>query len=105
MSRYNEGMLDITASSVEMVRKPKEIFKEFNKGHTSTRFESFLACLFQRKSQALVITRSSSASLLSCKNFNLAHYSKCVKGINSKLGIFVHYAKMQLQDKGHNSEN
>ena len=31
-------MLDITASSVEMVGKPKEIFKDLNKGHTSTRY-------------------------------------------------------------------
>ena len=36
--RYNEGMLDITASSVEMVGKPREIFKDLNRGHTSTRY-------------------------------------------------------------------
>ncbi|XP_052821363.1 protein strawberry notch homolog 1-like [Mya arenaria] len=35
--RYNEGMLDITAASVEMVGTPREIFTLFNKGHTSTR--------------------------------------------------------------------
>ncbi|XP_062605521.1 uncharacterized protein LOC134267315 [Saccostrea cucullata] len=34
--RYNEGLLDITASSVEMVGKPKEVFKEFNKNHAVT---------------------------------------------------------------------
>ncbi|VDI29079.1 dynamin-binding protein [Mytilus galloprovincialis] len=35
--RYNEGMLDITASSVEMIGEPKEIFSELNKSHTKTR--------------------------------------------------------------------
>ncbi|KAH3812323.1 hypothetical protein DPMN_140752 [Dreissena polymorpha] len=35
--RYSEGMLDISASSVEMVGTPREIFTKFNKGHTSTR--------------------------------------------------------------------
>ncbi|OWF49684.1 Protein strawberry notch [Mizuhopecten yessoensis] len=35
--RYNEGMLDITASSVEMVNKPKELFKNLTKGHTDTK--------------------------------------------------------------------
>lgn len=34
--RYNEGLLDITASSVEMVGKPKEVFTEFNKNHAVT---------------------------------------------------------------------
>lgn len=34
--RYNEGLLDITASSVEMVGKPKEVFTEFNKNHAIT---------------------------------------------------------------------
>jgi len=36
--RYSEGMLDITASSVEMVGPPREILTHFNKGHTSTRW-------------------------------------------------------------------
>ena len=61
----------------------------------------FFTCLFQGKSQAIVITRL----LSSCKNFNVAHYSKSIKGINTKLGILAHHEKMQLQDKGHNSEN
>ena len=63
-----------------------------------------LACLFQRKSQAIVIARS---SLLSspCKNFNVAHYSKSNKGINSRLGIPAHCDEIQLQDKGHSSES
>ena len=34
--RYNEGLLDITASSVEMVAKPKEVFGEFNKNQAVT---------------------------------------------------------------------
>ena len=46
---------------------------------------AFLACLFHRKSQAFVITRLSMSSAL-CKNFNVAHYSKHFKGINTKLG-------------------
>ena len=58
----------------------------------------FLACLFWRKSWAVAITRSS----LLCKIFNVAHYSKSIKAIKTKL---VHYGKMQLQDKGRNSEN
>ena len=61
-----------------------------------------LACQFQRKSQAIVITRLSPLS--SCKNFNVAHYSKSIKGINTKLVILAHYDKLLLQDKGHNSE-
>ncbi|XP_069103404.1 protein strawberry notch homolog 1-like isoform X2 [Argopecten irradians] len=35
--RYNEGMLDIKASSVEMAAKPKELFKNLTKGHTDTK--------------------------------------------------------------------
>ena len=60
-----------------------------------------LACLIRRKSLPIVIARSSS---LSCQNFNVAHYLKSVKGINTKLGIPAHHDKMQLQDKGNNSE-
>ena len=41
--------------------------------------------------------------LLLCKNFNVAHYSKSIKGIKIKLGILAHHDKMQLQGKGHNS--
>ena len=63
----------------------------------------FLACLFQKKK---LIGRSSSfLLLLSCKNFNAAHYSKGIKSIITKLGILVHHDKMQLQDKGHDSEH
>ena len=34
-----------------------------------------------------------------------AHYSKSIKGINTKLVILAHHEKVQLQDKGHNSES
>ena len=42
-------------------------------------------------------------SLLLCKNFNLAHYSKSIKA--TKLGVLVHLDKVLLQDKGYNSES
>ncbi|XP_029633048.1 protein strawberry notch homolog 1 isoform X1 [Octopus sinensis] len=35
--KYNEGLLDITASSVEMVGEPKEVFKDLTKGNTVTK--------------------------------------------------------------------
>ena len=56
-----------------------------------------------RKSQIIVIARS--LLLSGCKIFNVARYSKSRKGINSKPGILAYYDKMQLQDKGHNSES
>ena len=62
-----------------------------------------LTCLFWWNSQAIVITRSL-LLLFSCKNFNVAHYSKSMKGINTKVGILAHHDKVQLQGKGHNSE-
>ena len=34
------------------------------------------------------------------KNFNAVHYSKNIKGINTKHGIFAYYDKMHLQGKG-----
>ena len=34
------------------------------------------------------------------QNFNVAHYSKSIIGINTKLGILADHDKMQLQDKG-----
>ena len=49
-----------------------------------------------------MIARSSS---LWCKIFNVAHYSKSIKCINTKLRILVHDNKMQLQDKGNNYKN
>ena len=36
--------------------------------------------------------------------FNIAHYSKSIKDINIKHGMLAYYDKMQLQEKGHNSE-
>ena len=66
---------------------------------------AFLACLFRRKSRAIVISSSSSSLLLSRKNFNVAHYSKGIKGINTNLGTLAYHDKMELQDKGHNSES
>ena len=66
---------------------------------------AFLAHLFRRKGQAIVISRSLSSSSSSCKNFNVALYSKSFKCINTKLGILVHHDKVQLQNKGHNSKS
>ena len=60
---------------------------------------ALLACLFPRKSRFIVIAR------LLCNNFNVAHYSKSVKVISTKLEILAHHDKMQLQANGHNSES
>ena len=49
-----------------------------------------------------VITRLSSS--LSCKNFYVT-YSKNTYGISTKLGILTHHNKVQLHEKGHNSES
>ena len=57
------------------------------------------SCLFRRKSQSIVITRSS------CKNFNVAHFSKSTQDINAKLGTIAHHDKMELPDNGHKSES
>ena len=54
--------------------------------------------LFWRRSRDIVIGRSSLSSL-SCKNFNITHYSK---GIKTKL---AHHGNVQLQDKGNNSKS
>ena len=35
----------------------------------------------------------------------VAHYSSCIKGIITKLGIVAHHDKINLQDKGNNSES
>ena len=67
--------------------------------------KTFLACLFWGKCWDIAITRSLSLSSLSCKNFNVAHYSKNIKCIITKLGILAHHDKMQLQDKGCNSDS
>ena len=46
----------------------------------------YLVCFDEK---AIVIAR-----LLSCKNFSVAHYSKSIKGINTKLGIIAHHDNM-----------
>ena len=38
-------------------------------------------------------------------NYSIVHYSKGFKGVGSKLEILAHHDKVQLQDKGHNSES
>ena len=43
----------------------------------------FLAYLFRRKSKAILIARLSLLLLSSYKNFNVAHYSKSIIGINT----------------------
>ena len=35
-------------------------------------------------------------SVKNLKNLNVAHYSKNIKDINTKLGILAHHDKMQL---------
>ena len=50
-----------------------------------------------------MIARSSSS--LPCKNFNIAYYSKNIKGIIIKIKVLAHQDKVQLQGKGHNSES
>ena len=44
------------------------------------------------------------ARSLSSKNFNVAHYSKSIKGNDTKHGILALHDKVQLQGKGYNSE-
>ena len=39
------------------------------------------------------------------QNFNIAHYSKSIKGIDTKFGILAHHGKVHLQDKGNNSDS
>ena len=60
-------------------QKRQQLFHKAGEGIFYYIFSSFLACLFQRKSRAVVIARSSSSL---CKNFNIAHYSKRIKCIN-----------------------
>ena len=79
------------------------IFLKIQRSHPT-----FLACLFRRKSPAVVIIRSLSSLLLlllSCKNLNVTHYLKSIKDINTKLGMQAHNYRLQLQDKGHISES
>ena len=61
-------------------------------------------CTVIQLNQAVVIARSLSLWLSSCKNFNnVTHYS--IKGINNKLGKIAHHDMVQLQDKGHTSKS
>ena len=60
----------------------------------------FLACLFCRKSLAIVMIARSSSLSSSCKNFNVANYSKKIKVLTPNLEYLL---IMQLQEKGHNS--
>ena len=63
-----------------------------------------LARLFRRKSRTVVIAGSSLSS--SCKNFNVAHYSKKVLEVSTpNLEYLLIMTSMRLQDKGHNSES
>ena len=62
-------------------------------------FFPFLARLFQRKSQAVVIARSS-LSLSSCKNFNIDHYLKNIKVIKAKLVIHGYHARCSCKTRG-----
>ena len=52
-------------------------------------FVHLLAHLFRRESQAIMIARSLLSS--SCKNFDVAHNSKSIKVINTKLGIHAYH--------------
>ena len=52
-----------------------------------------------KKKSTYVIARWSLSS--SYKNFIVAHYSKSIKGINTKHLILMRHEKMQFQDKGH----
>ncbi|XP_025103699.1 protein FORGETTER 1-like [Pomacea canaliculata] len=35
--RYNEGLLDVTAASIQMVKEPQEVFKHLQRGHGATK--------------------------------------------------------------------
>ena len=64
---------------------------------------NFYLVRFEEKSSYKCIAIS--RLLLSCKNFNVGHFSKSIEGINTKLGILAHHHKVHLQDRGHNSES
>ena len=66
----------------------------------------FSSSVSQKKCQAIVIARLLFLlSSTSCKNFNVAHLSKSIIGINTKIGMLAHREKMQLQNMEHNSES
>ena len=54
--------------------------------------------------KAIVVARLSPLLMALCNNFNVAYYSKNIKGINTKLGILACHDKVQLQNKGYNSK-
>ena len=39
------------------------------------------------------------------QEINVTHYSKSINGIYTKVGILAHHDRVQLQDKGLNSES
>ena len=51
-----------------------------------------LICFEEKVELFIVITRLS----LSCKNSNVGHYLKSIKGINTTIGILAHYDQLQL---------
>ena len=74
-----------------LINKPQVMLTE---GKKKISFSSILACPFHRKSKAIVIARLSSLS--SCKNFNVACYSKSIKSIHTKHGMLAHHDKMDI---------
>ena len=78
----------------------KSQFHQSFKSKKSLHTYPIFTCLFWRKSLAIMIARLLSLLLLSCKHFNVAHYSKSGLGINIKLGILALHDKMQLQKRG-----
>ena len=98
-----EGLEDSDEMEEAAQEEVDKVLYELTAGKYSLLLLAFLARLFLKKSRAIVIARSLLSS--SCKNFNVAHYSKSIKGINTKLGMVAHHDKMQLEEKGHNSES
>ena len=71
-----------------------EKWLKYNNLYMENRRNVILGRLFQRKSLAIVIARSSSSLSSSCKNFNVDNNSKIIKGISTKLGMLAHFNKM-----------
>ena len=98
-------------STVHFLTSPKNCIQSdisiFRQGNTLLFSQSVNGLqLVRRKSRAIEIAKSSlSSSSLSCKNFNVAHYSESIKGINAKLGILAYLERVKLQGMGHNSEH
>ena len=82
-SSYIRDFETITATYDDALKKYplfQAATKEFEVKYTVIYI--LLARLFRRKSQAIVIARLSSSS---DKNFNVAHYSKSIKDINTNI--------------------